>query len=143
MELLVRCGYLTYHSTGAKVLLSGARPRCHLPKPPLNGCISCLGFSQLLISVGFHLLTNLGSFQPLFLSYFFSATIFILSFLDSDLVIVSQVPKALLFSFFLFFLFFLKFISSLLFRLGNFYYPSFCFTDSLHHLLHSAVHHNS
>ena len=104
---------------------------------------SCLGFSQLLISVGFHLLTNLGSFQPLFLSYFFSATIFILSFLDSDLVIVSQVPKALLFSFFLFFLFFLKFISSLLFRLGNFYYPSFCFTDSLHHLLHSAVHHNS
>lgn len=57
-------------------------------------CVFLFGFAQVLEFIGLHLLQNLVSFQPLFISVvFFSPVLFFLSFKSSDtIIILAHIP---------------------------------------------------
>lgn len=91
----------------------------------------CLGFTQLIISVGLCLSPNLGSFSHYFFEFSFSPTfsrLLLVPWQYECWIICSHATGPCL-CLFLFSFFFPQSIFSLLFRIDKFYYSVFKFTN--------------
>lgn len=99
--------------------------------------LSCLGFIEILESVNVGFIPNLKTFQPLFHQVFFYPILSLFSFRDCSyshgrlFYVVLKVWGSVQF-------YFPIFLFSQFFRLNNFYWPIFKFTDSLLYYLYSV-----